>query len=45
MLLQVAKYWRRVEAYILIEATGITEVRQAWVNEVSWPAIGRKREV
>jgi SAM-dependent methyltransferase len=42
MLPKIANYWRRDEVEALMKAAGLEDVRLAWVNEISWAAIGRK---
>lgn len=42
MLPKIANYWRRDEVEALMKGAGLEDVRLAWVNEISWAAIGRK---
>jgi SAM-dependent methyltransferase len=42
MLPKIAHYWRRDEAMALLTGAGLTDIRIAWVNEVSWSVIGRR---
>jgi SAM-dependent methyltransferase len=42
MLPQIAHYWRRDQVSSLMEAAGLTDIRLAWVNQMSWSAIGRR---
>lgn len=42
MLPKIANYWRRDEVEALMTGAGLEDVRLAWVNEISWAAIGRK---
>jgi SAM-dependent methyltransferase len=42
MLPRIAHYWSREEVAALMEAAGLDDVRLAWVNEMSWAAIGTK---
>lgn len=45
MLPRIAHYWRHDEVVRLMESVGLSDVRLAWVNEMSWSAIGTKRAV
>lgn len=42
MLPAIAHYWSRDEVEALMRGAGLEEVRLAWVNEMSWAAVGRK---
>jgi SAM-dependent methyltransferase len=42
MLPRIAHYWRREEVESLMRNAGLENVRLAWVNEMSWSAIGTK---
>lgn len=42
MLPKIANYWRRDEVEALMTGAGLEDVRLAWVNEISWAAIGTK---
>lgn len=42
MLPRIANYWKEDEVRDLMEAAGLDDVRLAWVNQVSWTALGRK---
>jgi len=42
MLPHIAHYWSRDEVDALMTEAGLREVRLAWVNEMSWSAIGVK---
>ena len=42
MLPRIANYWTRDEAAALLTGAGLTDVKTAWVNEVSWSVIGTK---
>ncbi|MBY6266504.1 class I SAM-dependent methyltransferase (plasmid) [Azospirillum sp. 412522] len=42
MLPKIANYWRRDEVEALMKDAGLQDVRLAWVNEISWAAIGTK---
>lgn len=42
MLPAIAHYWSRDEVEALMKAAGLEDVQLAWVNEMSWAAIGRK---
>jgi SAM-dependent methyltransferase len=42
MLPQIANYWPRDFVERLMSESGLEEVRLAWVNEMSWSAIGTK---
>lgn len=42
MLPKIANYWTRAEVEALMTGAGLEEVRLAWVNEISWAAIGTK---
>ena len=42
MLPQIAHYWRRDEVMSLMRAAGLTDISLAWVNRMSWSAIGRR---
>ncbi len=44
MLPRIAHYWSRDTVRRLMEEAGLTEVKLAWVNEMSWSAIGTKPE-
>jgi hypothetical protein len=42
MLPAIAHYWSREEVEALMHRAGLEHVQLAWVNEMSWAAIGRK---
>lgn len=42
MLPRIAFYWRRAEVEALMRDAGLHDVQLAWVNEMSWSAIGTK---
>ena len=42
MLPAIAHYWSREEVEALMRRAGFAEVRLAWVNEMSWAAVGCK---
>ena len=42
MLPTIANYWRRDEVEALMRGAGLENVRLAWVNEISWTAIGTR---
>ena len=42
MLPKIANHWRRDEVEALMTGAGLEDVQLAWVNEISWAAIGRK---
>ncbi len=42
MLPKIAHYWSRAEVEALMRGAGLVEVRLAWVNEMSWSAVGRR---
>ena len=42
MLPQIAHYWSRDRVQALMRDAGLRDVRLAWVNEMSWSAIGTK---
>lgn len=42
MLPKIANYWSRETVDALMRSSGLTDVRLAWVNEMSWSAIGTK---
>ncbi|QCG93031.1 class I SAM-dependent methyltransferase (plasmid) [Azospirillum sp. TSA2s] len=42
MLPKIANYWRRDEVEALMRDAGLENVRLAWVNEISWAAIGTR---
>ncbi len=44
MLPQIANYWPRATVERLLREAGLADVRLAWVNEMSWSAIGTKPE-
>ena len=44
MLARIAHYWRREEVEALMARAGLEDVRVAWVNEMSWAAIGSRAE-
>lgn len=39
---RVAHYWTRAEVEAMMRAAGFAEIRLAWINEMSWTAIGTK---
>ena len=41
MLPRIAHYWPRAEVERLMHEAGLLDVRLAWVNEMSWSAVGR----
>jgi SAM-dependent methyltransferase len=45
MLPKIAHYWPRQTVERLMRNAGLEDVRLAWVNEMSWSAIGTKRPV
>lgn len=42
MLPKIANYWPRETVEEMMEKTGLTDVKLAWINEMSWSAIGTK---
>jgi SAM-dependent methyltransferase len=42
MLPKIANYWSRQMVDALMRGSGLTDVQLAWVNEMSWSAIGTK---
>jgi SAM-dependent methyltransferase len=42
MLPKIANYWPRATVEALMRASGLVDIRLAWVNQVSWSAIGTK---
>lgn len=42
MLPKIAHYWPRDEVERLMRSAGLVDVKLAWVNEMSWSAIGTK---
>ncbi len=42
MLPRIAHYWRRAEVEALMAGTGFAHVDLAWVNQMSWCAVGVK---
>lgn len=42
MLPKIAHYWPRAEVERLMSEAGLVEIRLAWINELSWSAIGRR---
>lgn len=42
MLPRIAFYWRRAEVEALMRDAGLRGIQVAWVNEMSWSAIGTK---
>lgn len=42
MLPKIAHYWSRETVMRLMEEAGLRDVKLAWVNEMSWSAIGTK---
>jgi SAM-dependent methyltransferase len=42
MLPTIANYWPRATVEALMRASGLVDIRLAWVNQVSWSAIGTK---
>lgn len=44
MLPRIANYWRRDEVESLLRGAGLTDVRTAPVNDMSWTAIGTRPE-
>lgn len=42
MLPSIAHYWSRAEVEALMRRAGLDDVKLAWVNEMSWAAIGVK---
>ena len=42
MLPHIAHYWPREKVQALMENAGLEDVRLAWVNQMSWSAIGTK---
>ncbi len=45
MLPKIAHYWPRATVAHMMEEAGLQNVRLQWVNEISWAAIGTKRDV
>ena len=43
MLPKIAHYWSRETVEALMRASGLDDIRLAWVNQVSWSAIGTRR--
>lgn len=44
MLPRIANYWSRAEVEALMHAAGLQDITLDWVNEMSWAAIGTKKE-
>jgi SAM-dependent methyltransferase len=42
MLPKIANYWARDTVEAMMRGSGLTDVRLAWVNEMSWSAVGTK---
>ncbi len=42
MLPKIANYWAREKVASMMQSSGLTDIRLAWVNEMSWSAIGTK---
>jgi SAM-dependent methyltransferase len=42
MLPKIANYWPRETVHRMMEGAGLTDIRLAWVNEMSWSSIGTK---
>jgi len=42
MLPRIAHYWPRIEVERLMREAGLLDVKLAWVNEMSWSAVGRR---
>jgi hypothetical protein len=40
MLPRIANYWRRDEVEALMRSAGLTDIRIAAVNDMSWSAVG-----
>ena len=41
---RVAHYWRREEVGAMMKNAGLVDVQLAWVNQISWTAIGARPE-
>jgi SAM-dependent methyltransferase len=44
MLPAIAHYWSHDEVEALMTRAGLADIKLAWVNEMSWAAVGRKPE-
>jgi SAM-dependent methyltransferase len=44
MIPRVANYWSRETVQSLMQGAGLEDVRLVWVNEMSWSAVGTKRQ-
>jgi SAM-dependent methyltransferase len=42
MIPKIAHYWPRDTVHCLMEEAGMVDIRLAWVNEMSWTAIGTR---
>jgi SAM-dependent methyltransferase len=42
MLPRIAHYWSREEVLVLMQGAGLQDIRLAWVNQMSWSAIGTR---
>jgi hypothetical protein len=42
LLPRIAHYWPREVVEDMLTKAGLKDVKLAWVNEVSWSAVGRK---
>jgi SAM-dependent methyltransferase len=42
MLPKIANYWARDTVEAMMRGSGLTDVKLAWVNEMSWSAVGTK---
>ena len=42
MLPRIAHYWSREEVLTLMQGAGLEDIRLAWVNQMSWSAIGTR---
>jgi hypothetical protein len=44
MLPKIANYWSKETVSELLGAAGLSDIRLAWVNEMSWSAIGQRTD-
>lgn len=44
MLPRISNYWRRNEAFALVQQAGLQDIKIEWVNECSWTVMGIKKD-
>jgi hypothetical protein len=44
MIPRISNYWKRDEAFALVQQAGLQDIKIEWVNECSWTVMGTKKD-